>query len=107
MCYCGRQEEKIFPEASCSKFRLNAAEWSSKTRLRSAHWFTDKKVTNLVKSCFKPVMGWGGNSISSGEMETANADNFKKFGSEGMKWLWEKERGLEEVFFSSLFFVCF
>lgn len=31
-------------------------------------------------------------------MEATNADSdFKKFGSEGVKWLWEKEVGLGEA----------
>ena len=62
--------------------------------------FTNKKVTNLGKNPFK---WWDG---KNGEMEVANADNsFKKFRSEGVKWLREKETRLEEAFLTCL--VCF
>lgn len=59
-----------------------------------------KKVTNLGKNSFK---WWDG---KNGEMEVANADNnFRKFRSEGVKWLREKETRLEEAFLTCL--VCF
>lgn len=59
---------------------VSAADWSSKTWLRRVPWLTNKKVTNLGKSCFKPVVGWERNWTTSREKQPVQTTMSRKQG---------------------------